>query len=55
MSPPQSDKQFYDFWTNIFLCFNFEELILCREGTSRYGLLAEKDGKWVGAIVWEVR
>jgi len=27
---------------------------ITREGTRRYGLLAQKDGKWMGAIVWEV-
>ena len=27
---------------------------LCREGTRRHGLLAQKDGRWMGAIVWEV-
>ena len=27
---------------------------LCREGTRQHGLLAQKDGKWMGAIVWEV-
>jgi len=27
---------------------------IIREGTRRHGLLAQKDGKWMGAIVWEV-
>lgn len=30
------------------------KIFLCREGTRRHGLLAQKDGKWMGAIVWEV-
>jgi len=27
---------------------------IVREGTRQHGLLAQKDGKWMGAIVWEV-
>ena len=33
-------------------CFRWHTM--CREGTRRHGLLAQKDGKWMGAIVWEV-